>query len=322
MMKHFTIFLIVLLLLIPGSSEAGRLSKQARSKLKSGVKSILKLAPGGGTVTSLLDQIGGNNMEEKVDRIDKRQKNSLDRIREIAYQAMETKKKVEEMYYFKKQSLSQAQWLASGLGKAKPTKLLGALVQKQLQIPLNPAEYIPSTPATMKLKEQLDFDLSLENSLVRQGRSFLSNTRSDLLASNLLETNPQQFKKEYAKAEAYEAILQESLTARDQTMIKIYKEELEQLEKEIKLLEEAKNKEGLTVSDVMQTEIAIDNKKEKAQTLREKITAFIKGNLQLSNEEKQKLAALKATEEANELTDFLTKEKKRMKQKYGHLWKF
>lgn len=321
-MKHFSIFLIAGLLLIPSSSEAGRLSQQARSKIKSGAKSILKLAPGGEAVTSLLDQIGGNNMEEKVDRIDKRQKNSLDRIREIAYQAIETKKKVEEMYYFKKQSLSQAQWLASGLGRANTGKLLGAYLQKELRIPLNPAEYIPSTPATQKLKEQLDFDLSLEKGFIKQGKSFLSNTRSDLLASNLLETNPQKFKQEYEKAEAYEAVLQEALRAKDQTTIKIYKEELEQLEKEIKLLEEAKKKEGLTVSDVMQTEIAIDNKKEKARTLSNHITSFIKKSLPLSNEEEQKLAAFKAAEEASELTDFLTKEKKRMKQKYGHLWKF
>jgi hypothetical protein len=321
-MKYSTIFLIAVLLLIPGNSEAGRISQQAKSRLKSGAKSILKLAPGGGAVTSLLDQIGGNNMEEKVDRIDKRQKNSLDRIREIAHQALETKKKVEEMYYFKKQSLSQAQWLAGGLGRANTGKLLGAFLQKELRIPLNPAEYIPSTPATQKLKEQLDFDLSFEKGLIKQGKSFLSKTRSDLLASDLIETNPQKFKQEYAQAEAYEATLTEALEAKDQAMIKIYKEELEQLEKEIKLLEEAKKKEGLTVSDVMQTEIALDNKKEKARSLSNYITGFIKKSIPLSSEEKQKLAAFKASEEASELTDFLTKEKKRMKQKYGHLWKF
>ncbi|ACP21014.1 hypothetical protein Aasi_1734 [Candidatus Amoebophilus asiaticus 5a2] len=162
-------------------------------RLKYGVKSMLNKFPGGGFFTSIFD---GGGMEAKVDRIDKRQKTSLDRIREIAHEALHTKKKVEEMYYFKKRSQDQATFLAKGLKKGSFKKFLGALVENGLQIPINPAEYIPNIPSFKNLKQSLELDLSLEKNVLGQGKHLLSNTRASMLSSNLLQTSPKQFDKQ------------------------------------------------------------------------------------------------------------------------------
>ena len=334
---HMRIILLFILLTgIYSETHAGRLARKAKikleeareraderlgisSRIKSGITSTINKFPGGELFTSVF---GGGNMEEKVDRIDKRQKTSLDRIREIAQEAIETKKKVEEMYYFKKQSQDQAKALSEGLKKGNFKKFLGALGEEGLQISLNPADYIPSTPATRKLKEALESDFSLERGLLGQGKSFFSHTRSALLTTNMMHTNPKQFKKEYQKAQDYEALLEEALEAKEQTTIKLYKAEVERLEKEIKLLEATKAKPGLTVGDVMQTEMAIDNKKKQVLKLNEKITRFMKKALPLTKEEEFKVSAQHMQEAVGELSSFLEKDKKRIRTRYSHLWSF
>ncbi|MHB9147731.1 MAG: hypothetical protein ACYC2U_04855 [Candidatus Amoebophilus sp.] len=337
---HIRIILLFILLAgIYSEAHAGRLARKAKikleeareradermgisSKLKHGTKSAIRSLPGGGVITSIWDRLDGGGMEEKVDRIDKRQKTSLDRIREIAQEAIETKKKVEEMYYFKKQSQDQAKALSEGLKKGNFKKFLGALGEEGLQISLNPADYIPSTPATRKLKEALESDFSLERGLLGQGKSFFSHTRSALLTTNMMHTNPKQFKKEYQKAQDYEALLEEALEAKEQTTIKLYKAEVERLEKEIKLLEETKAKPGLTVSDVMQVEMAIDNKKKQVLKFHEKINRFMKKALPLTKEEEFKVNAQHMQEAVGELSSFLEKDKKRIRTRYSHLWSF
>jgi hypothetical protein len=342
-MRNLIIVMAILAASIPSSTYAGRLARKAKiklqetkeraeemieekldvsGKLKHGAKSILKSIPGGGVVTSILDQLDGGGMEEKVDRIDKRQKTSLDRIREIAHEALETKKKVEEMYYFKRRSQQQAEFLAKGLKKGKLKNFLGAIVENGLQIPINPAEYIPSIPGFKKLKENLDLDLSFERSMIGEGKHLLSNTRSALLASNLIQTNQKQFDKEYEQAEAYEAKLNQALKAKQVASVKIYKAEIDRLEKEIKLLEEAKAKRGLTVGDLMQMELAIDSKRRDIRELNEKITASIQADLVLTDEEKEKIAVYKASKDLRELDDFLEKDRQRIREKYSHLWSF
>jgi hypothetical protein len=331
-MHNKIILLLFLLTSIYSQAHAGRLARKAKidlkekirssSKLKRGAKSMLRSLPGGGLLSSIIDEMDGGGMEEKVDRIDKRQKTSLDRIREIAQEALETKKKVEEMYYFKKQSQDQAKALSEGLKKGSFTKFLGALGEEGLQISLNPADYIPSTPATRKLKEALESDFSLERGLLGQGKSFFSHTRSALLASDNMHMSPKQFKKEYQKAKDYETLLEEAIDAKEQTTIKLYKAEVERLEKEIKLLEATKAKPGLTVSDVMQTEMAIDNKKKQALKLHEKILGFMKKALPLTKEEEFKAGAQHMQEAVGELSSFLEKDKKRIRTRYSHLWSF
>jgi len=337
---HMRIILLFILLAgIYSETHAGRLARKAKirleeareraderlglsSKLKHGTKSAIRSLPGGGVITSIWDRLDGGGMEEKVDRIDKRQKTSLDRIREIAQEAIETKKKVEEMYYFKRQSQDQAKALSEGLKKGNFKKFLGVLGEEGLQISLNPADYIPSTPATRKLKEALESDFSLERGLLGQRRSFFSHTRSALLATGMMDTNPKQFKKEYQKAQDYEALLEEALEAKEQTTIKLYKAEVERLEKEIKLLEETKSRQGLTVGDVMQVEMAIDNKKKQVLKLNEKITEFMKKSLPLTKEEEFKVNVQHMQEAVGELSSFLKEDKKKIRTRYSHLWSF
>ncbi len=335
-MRNSIILLVVLLSSIYTITYAGKLAKKANvyltedlpdevgaaSKLKSGTKAVLKHVPGGGLFSSLLDSVTGGDLEEKVDRIDKRQKTSLDRIREIAHEALETKKKVEEMYYFKKRSQQEAEFLSRGLKKGSIKKFLGAIIEDGLKIPINPAEYVPSIPRTKKLKENLDLDLSLEKSVISQGKYLVSYTRSFLLSSNLIRTNPKQFDKEYKEAEEYEEDVQQALKAKQVASAKIYKAEIERLEKELKLLEETKRKQGLTVGDVMQIEMAIDSKRRDIRELNEKIDASIKADLALSEEDKFKMGAYTANKDGDDISSFMEKDKKRIRAKYSHLWDF
>ncbi|ACE06248.1 hypothetical protein Aasi_0879 [Candidatus Amoebophilus asiaticus 5a2] len=122
------------------------------------------------------------------------------------------------------------------------------------------------------------------------------------------------------QAEAYEHQLQEALKAKSVATVKIYKAEIDRLEKEIKLLEEAKSKKGLTVGDVMQMELVIDSKRRDVRELNEKVDDRIAGDLELDEEEKEKMAIYKATRDLKELDDFLEKDRQRIQAKYSHLW--
>ena len=64
------------------------------------------------------------------------------------------------MYYFKEQSRQLAADLMRGLKDGKAQDLPGALVGKWIDIPINPAYYIPDTPLTRELRENLEWDLS------------------------------------------------------------------------------------------------------------------------------------------------------------------
>ena len=297
-------------------------TEEVFSKLKYKAKGAAKFIPDGGMTAAILDKLVGGGVEEKVDRIEKRQKTSLDRIRDIARKALDTKKKVEAMYYYKKRSQEQAQFLAAGLKRGNKKKFLGALIEEGLKIPINPAEYMPQTDQTSKLKQNLALDLSFEQGVISQGKYLLSDTRTALMATNLLHSNPKQFEKAYQQAEAYESTLSDALKAKEVATVKIYRAEVERLEKELQLLEQAKRKQGLTVGDVMQIEMAIDNKRWHIRELNEKITASIKADLLLSEEQKQALATHRAHQQMTALSDHLASEKKRMQQKHAHLWNF
>jgi len=300
--------------------EEASTAEKAFSKLKYQAKGAAKFLPDGGITTAILERLDGGGVEEKVDRIEKRQKTALDRIRDIARKALDTKNKVEEMYYYKKRSQEQAQFLAEGLKRGNKKKFLGALIEEGLKIPINPAEYIPQTDQTSKLKEQLELDLSFEQGIVRQGQYLVSDTRAALMATNLLHTHPKQFEQAYKQAEAYESTLSDALQAKEVATVKIYKAEIERLEKELQLLEQVKRKPGLTVGDVMQIEMTIDNKRWHIRELNEKITASIKADLLLSEEQKQVLATHRAHQQATDLAEHLASEKRRIYQQHAHLW--
>ena len=80
----------------------------------------------------------GGDLAEKVDRIEAKQATSLDQLQALARKALETKKKVEEMYYFKRQSQQRAEELAGGLKQHKPRKLygrFGSLSGEEVEVP-------------------------------------------------------------------------------------------------------------------------------------------------------------------------------------------
>ena len=142
---------------------------QVGQVLQARAKSALKYIPGGEAVSDFLG-IGGD-LAEKVERIEAKQATSLDQLQALARKALETTKKVEELYYFQRQSQQRAEELAGGLKQRKPRKLLGVLLADTLGFPTNPAEYIPDTAPTRALKKNLEQDMSLERDLIQRGSS-------------------------------------------------------------------------------------------------------------------------------------------------------
>ena len=159
--------------------------------------------------------------------------------------------------------------------------------------------------------------------MIQQHDYLLQGTRAALLEQEgFFDKGPAQFNQEYEKAQHYEQALEKALSAKRKATIKLYKEDIANLEKEIKVLEGTKKKKGLTIGDVMQIEIAIDNKRHIIRELNEKITKGISEEMQLTEEQQVLLHQQKAQKNADQLTTFLEKERVRMHEKYSHLWKF
>src|SRR5690349_4156216 len=85
---------------------------------------------------SLYDRMTGNTLKDKVDRIEQRQETCLDRIREVAYNALETKRNIEDIYYFTKWGIEEGKLLAEELKKGNIGKIVGAMLEDGLAIPL------------------------------------------------------------------------------------------------------------------------------------------------------------------------------------------
>ncbi|MHB9146897.1 MAG: hypothetical protein ACYC2U_00270 [Candidatus Amoebophilus sp.] len=281
---------------------------------KNGVRSVIDKLPGGKFVTGLIFD-SGESMEDRVERIDKNQKTSLAKIREISSKVLSSKRKIEEMWRYKAWAIGQGNTLAERLRNSKPRKLLGAAFENWLQIPINPAEYIPNVPYTQKLKTSLDYDLSFEEGTYKDARHLLSNTRSALLAANLGNTNPQAFKRKYQEAEDYDISLMQAMQAKEVTLIRIYKAEVEQLTSQIKTLEEKQTQKGLTIGEVMQIEMVIDNKRKQIRELNEKIDQAIKQATVLTHEQRIEVAARKAKENIDGLDKWMADERKRMQNR-------
>ena len=262
-------------------------------------------------------------LEHKVDRLGQGQRTGLDQLRALAKQAIKTKEKVEEMYYFTQQSIRIADDLRQNLQSGKGQNFLGALVEIWTGISVNPADYIPETPSTKKLKENIAWDLSAESGLVRQYEYFLQGTRAALLAQpGLFDKGPEQFNRAYQEAVRYEQELIKALSAKEQATIILYTAEIEKLQAQIKVLEETQQQEGLTISDRMQIARTIDNKKQIIRELNEKVTEGIKDEMQPTTKQQETLDEKKAASDVKIMKHSHNTERARMHEKYGHLWRF
>ena len=297
-------------------------AKESKLKkfFKQGAQSALKYIPGGEAVGELLG-IGGN-LAEKVDRIEAKQATSLDQLQALSRKALDIKKQVEELYYFKRQSQQRAEELARGLKQSKPRKLLGVLLENTLGFPINPAEYVPNTEHTRTLKKNLEQDMSLERDFIQRGSYLLSDTRAALAEQMLEGQSPGHFSKAYQRAEAYEAQVLQALQAKRQATLKGYQEEIKRLDKELTLLEKAKEKKGLTVSDMLQIEQSIELKRGVVRVLHEKVTAGIAEELELTEGQAAALLAKKMSSDDAALEAYFTRERQKIHQKYRHLWTF
>lgn len=284
-------------------------------------KGLNFIVPGAGDTVG--GWIGLGSVEDKVDRIEEKQDSAIDKIRGVALQALATKKKLEEVYYYKKQAERNAQEMMKALKASDPRKFLGGFGEDMLGIPLNPAEYIPDTEYTKDLKANLARDFSLERGLVQQGSFLLSETRAALAGDEGLEgQSPEEFYKAYGRAVTYEENLEHALHAKEQATLKWYKHEIDRLESEMKVLESSKGQPGITMGDALQIERTLEMKRSIARDLHEKMNAGIREEMAMSDEQAAKLLYKKQQSDLKALGDYFKDDRARVRRHYGHLWKF
>ncbi|MEM9417175.1 MAG: hypothetical protein AAF963_02370 [Bacteroidota bacterium] len=284
-------------------------------------KGLNYLAPGAGD--ALGEMIGLGSVEDKVERIEKKQDTAIGQIRGIAFQALATKKKLEQLYYYKKQAERNAKEMLRGIKDSDPRKFIGGFGEDMLGIPLNPAEYIPDTEYTRDLKANLAMDFSLERGLVQQGGFLLSETRAALASDEGLERQrPEEFNKAYQQAVTYEENLERALHAKEQATLKWHQQEIRRLESELKVLEASKGKPGLTMGDALQIERTVEMKRSIARDLHEKVNTGIREEMAMSDEQASRLLQKKQGSDVKALDDYFKHDRERVKRHYGHLWKF
>lgn len=340
MVMKSKIYVLTLLLFIAYPASAGPLAdkagikevvtEQAKAKgegwfkrvvgrgLQSGINYFI---PGAGDTIGAM--LGLGSVEDKVDRIEEKQESALDKIRGISQQALSTKKKVEEMYYYKKQAERNAREMMKALKASDPRKFLGGFGEDMLGIPLNPAEYLPETEYTKDLKANLAMDFSLERGLVQQGSFLLSETRAALASDEGLERQrPEEFYKAYNKAVTYEENLERALHAKEQASLKWYKHEIDRLESEMKVLESSKGQPGITMGDALQIERTLEMKRSIARDLHEKVNAGMRDEMAMSDEQAARLFYKRQQSDLKSLDDYFKDDRARVRRHYGHLWKF
>lgn len=261
-------------------------------------------------------------LEHKISHIQEQQESGLDQLREMSKKAIKTKEKVEKLFYFKEQSQRTAESLLQDFSMKKTRRFLGVLIADRIGVPINPADYIPDTVFTKNLKKNLDLDLTLPPNFIQAYRHFFRDTRASLLDDQLDQQHPRQFNQAYEKALHYEEELSRALSAKEHATLQVYKEDIAHLQEEIVALEAIMKTKGLTVSEVVQIQLAIDNKHQRIHALHEKINQGIRAGMQLTDEQKIILGQQKAQKDTEALVSFLDKERARIRQKYGHLWKF
>lgn len=327
---------LMLLLLTSTAAHSGPIAdtlgikEKAKAKTEGWFKRVLGrglqgginyFVPGAGDTIGAM--LGLGSVEDKVDRIEEKQETAIDKIKGVALQALATKKKLEEIYYYKKQAERNAQAMMKALKASDPRKLLGGLGEDMLGIPLNPADYIPETEYTKDLKANLAMDFSLERGLIQQGSFLLQETRAALAGSeDMKDQNPAAFYKAYGKAVTYEANLERALHAKEQTTLQWYQQEIKRLESEMKVLETSKEQPGITMGDALQLERTMEIKRSIARDLHEKVNAGIREEMAMSEEQVAVLLEKKQQSDLKALHDYFKDDRARVRRHYGHLWKF
>jgi hypothetical protein len=327
-MKKYTFILFLVAVSSFSTSYAGKLFEKVKhrikestkkvsigSKAKSAIKTGLGFIPGGGVASHVLDQFTGGTDSEKIDGI-------FDGVIDISSDLMELKKLTEDVYFREMQARKRAADLAEGMKKANMKKMFGAMVEGTLNVPINPAEYIPNlNESTSKLKKNLDLDMDHERKLVRENGFALTGSRRALLKSqpDLWKKDPQKFRAELREAEKFEGELDEALRAQDMAMLKILKAEIIRLQEENKNLAQNLKKPGTKPTEVIQTQQAITNNNGRIIDLQEKVQEGFKKATELSNEEKMEIGETIARQDSKKLKGFLRARREQIKRDYRHL---
>jgi RNase H-fold protein (predicted Holliday junction resolvase) len=99
------------------------------------------------------------------------------------------------------------------------------------------------------------------------------------------------------------------MRAKGITTTKVYKAHKDHLEKQIEVLEQHQTEKGLTVGEVLQMEMVIDNKRRHIRELEQAIEKDIQQAMVLSDQDKIAAAAAQSQEDIRRLEAWLEEER-------------
>jgi hypothetical protein len=254
---------------------------------------------------------------EKIDLIYERQTKSMKALKKIFNNTSATKTHIEELTTTKKRSFQTAKEIVNSLKIKhfnKIPKILGGIEGEAIEIPINPAVYMPQNSVTNKMKNNLENDLSLKGGVTNTKHFLLKDSIRDLVYK-LNEQNTNPFRKkgleqELKKSANYDNALIKAIHAKKLARAKLYSAMIKQLKQDIKNLKKIKDPSKLNAKAILQLESVIDAKQKRCNELNEKIDKIIEDSLKLSDEEKENLTIYYAHNEINNWLKEIVKKKK------------
>ncbi len=327
-MKKYAVIIFLFAVSLPNQAHAGKLFEKVKnrikdtskkvsigSKAKSALKTGLGFVPGGSLASNIVDNFTGETDSEKIDGI-------FDGVVEISDDLMQLKRMTENVYFQELRARRRAADLVAGIKKADVRKLFGAAIEGTLNIPINPADYVPNlNESTSKLRKNIDFHMDHERKLVRENGFSLTGTIRSLLKTNpdLWKTDPKRFEEELKEAEKFEEELDESLRAQNMSMLKTLSAEKARLQEENKKLAENLKKPGTKPTEIIQTQQAINGNNQKVLDAENRIREMLDEMRKLHEKDKLILAKYEAMKNRTALNGFLRKRRREIKEDYKHL---
>ncbi len=283
------IFWVAVVLIIPSFFALGKISLNPLIRM---FKTGMSFVPGGQFVNMGVEVIEGQSLQAKVNKISKKQDIGLNKIVKMIEQAKKTKKKVETMYHYKKQSRDFSNELCSALKDSHRS-----LYEESRggNSPINPVFYVKANHKNKAMGRDIDsfFKTSEKDAVIKGTRKELAREIREGKTSNIRERHKKSIEKEL--------LIKNALAAKERDQIKFLKERIENLDRGISELKKQKDKEGTTIGDRAQLEALIDQKYMHRLTLDEKLSMKLRTSCKLSKDEDLELIAAIANEQLDEL---------------------
>ena len=262
-----------------------------------GLRSGIRAIPGVGEAAG--DFLFGSQAQASL-RIQKQllktNNSTLHQIRMMAHDALQVKKKIEELDRLRKDAIR----LGKRLQRTNYLKALLGLGEDLLRVDVSPSKYVPHTEYTRTLKKSVHLDLSRDKGVVGQSSLLLKNTRK-ALALTTKQRHYQDYPtlvRDLRQAEAHDRALEKHLVHKKVALAQHYEQLAESLLKANQELEALLRDEeaNLTTAEAVQAYQTISENTQNAALFKEKACRLYEEAAQLSATDEATLQA-----EANRL---------------------